>query len=306
MRIQIFLMIAGCLLLQLVYSDAELIDGSVIKGKILRETDSTMVFETILGEQCIPKEKIRRILIGKDSLTAESGGEEKRVARYLLDPHRQGLTFLPTAFVPPKGTVYFKDFELLFLTLGMAVTGSTALMVGTLFPMNAEFQLLTLGFKQQIYVEPDQSRALALTGAITIPTEAFNHDDYEWMVHMVFSLASAGGSGLHLSGGFKGARRMNGNLVWNGATGAYESRTEYPSRAVLGAGTDLLLTEHLKIIAEIFNHAPFVDERKDAYYSSVGVRLFWSRMSADIAGLRPLTEGWGVFLIPIVNIGCRF
>lgn len=46
---------------------------------------------------------------------------------YNGDPSDQALFFMPTAFMPPKDSVAFRDFELLFLTLGVSPTSTTSI-----------------------------------------------------------------------------------------------------------------------------------------------------------------------------------
>lgn len=310
----IFFFLTGLLLCGSVFPDVELLDGSIIKGRIISETDTTVVLETILGEQTVPRNKI------KTRNPADTGDQAQNPAgeadgmghgAYLRDPHRQGLVFIPTAFVPPKHTWYFKDFELLFLTLGFTATSMTAFNIGVLFPVSSEFQILTLGFKQQLFVSKDQSRALAITGAYTQPLTELDDFTSYGVVQAVASFCSDQGSGLHLSAGVKAISTVEYVFSRSGGSPYYygipEKRDVVYKRLALGAGLETLMTRHSKFIVEMFNHGPFFDDTEDTKFISLGFRFFGYNLSADIAGMRPIGENLtGLLLWPFVNIGYRF
>src|SRR5690606_31186917 len=85
------------------------------------------------------------------------------------DPIGHALVLMPTAFLPPQGTLVFRDFELLFLTLGWSPTASTSIVAGAMFPITSEFNALTAGGKQGLYLSRDGATGLAVAGNITVP-----------------------------------------------------------------------------------------------------------------------------------------
>lgn len=231
-----------------------------------------------------------------------------RVARR-IDPSDQALFFLPTAFTPPKGSFTFRDFELLFLTLGFAPTGSTSLTGGFLFPVTSEVQLLTLGFKQGLWMDPGARTAVALTGSITKPFGEFA-EDAGFLVNSnlvashrlpIMGVAATDGAGIHAAVGYLGAsskkERSDGS-----------SRTDWSDNFSLGAGAEARLTDHAKLMVEFLTAAPFdADNDIEGGLLTLGFRLHGERLAADIAGLRPTGEDMGdLFLWPLLVVSYRF
>lgn len=74
------------------------------------------------------------------------------------------LIVQPTPETFKAGTIYFENYELALLNLGVAVTSTTHLSIGSLFPVFKSFtETVTLGIKQQVY--KDSSRAFAVNTA---------------------------------------------------------------------------------------------------------------------------------------------
>jgi hypothetical protein len=61
-------------------------------------------------------------------------------------------------------------------------------------------------------------------------------------------------------------------------------------------------------MVEYLNAFPFSPEESEVGVFTIGFRLHGTRLSADIAGFRPVTdEDMGdLFLYPLLNVGYRF
>lgn len=88
-----------------------LTDGTVLTGRIVEMNDDVVVIVTeSLGRMEIPRDRVVR--------TARAGDD----AGVRMDPDRNTLMFCPTPETLPKGSHYFRDFELFFLNFGTAVS----------------------------------------------------------------------------------------------------------------------------------------------------------------------------------------
>src|SRR5688500_4060539 len=117
---------------------------------------------------------------------------------------------MPTAFTPPAGSFTFRDFELFFLTMGLAPTDATSLTVGFLFPISSEFQILTAGAKQRLWQSADSLTAAALTANFSRPFGELGDDmSYFLNSNLVVGKRTGNGYGFHAALGYLGARTFD-------------------------------------------------------------------------------------------------
>ena len=190
---------------------------------------------------------------------------------------------LPTAFTPPAHSFAFRDFELVFLSMGYSPTATTSLTGGTFFPISGSFGVLSLGVKQQVYNA--DGTAIALTGGTVLPLES----DFETVFHggaVVSHRFAAGGHddafGLHAAAGY----------VWN----------EDGGEGLLGFGAEARLGGRAKFIAE------FISAQENSLDGAInlGISLHGERLSADIVGVRPLETDGDFLFFPLVIVNYRF
>lgn len=259
-------------------------DGTVLRGAVVSETDSTLVVETA---------ELGRVTVRRDRITAWPQTEERPASRYAdADPIGHTLVLMPTAFLPPQGSVVFRDFELLFLTLGYSPTATTSVVAGAMFPVSADFNALTFGVKQGLYQTADARSAVAVAGNVTVPVgREINDAGFLWLTNAVGSHRLKPGLGVHAAVGAVGVQ----------GRGASEQSLS------LAAGFDMRLTHNLKLLGEVLRGGTSFDPDASLTLANVGLRLHGERLSADIAATRPLGDGLGDFLfIPLINVGYRF
>lgn len=298
-------------------------DGTTLQGEVLSKDDSTVVFRSAtLGDLRIPRSALLTAAFGpanRAAMTAgqssaetlpadpnaESGGKPGR------DPSDHALFFMPTAFTPPARSFMFRDFELLFLTFGFAPTASTTVTGGFLFPITSKVQLLTAGFKQKLW--EGKGSAVAVTGNITNPVGEFM-DDIGYLVNANLvagfrapnPLGASDGFGAHIALGYLGNQEIDEE--YNSSNGEYSTRKRWSGKHTLGVGAEFRLTRNAKFIGEFLNTAPFGnDDDFDGGLLTLGFRLHGNRLSADIAGLRPILSDnpEGLFLWPLLVVSYR-
>lgn len=261
-------------------------DGTVLQGTLVSREDSLLIFRSgTLGELRVPVSAVA-------PEPAKSGG----------DPSDQALFFMPTAFTPARGSFMFRDFELLFLTFGYAPTASTTLTGGFLFPVSSEVQLGTFGFKQKIFDRPADGVAVALTGNVTKPLGEIGEELGLVVNSNLVAGLRNGLAGLHAALGFLGAEVED--EYYDGT----RPDTHWERSWSLGMGAEIRLTPHSKLMAEYLSVAPFdPDQEIDGGLLTLGFRLHGARLSADIAGMRPLGSGenGGLIFLPLLVVSYR-
>lgn len=288
-------------------------DGSVLQGEVTRTGDSLLVRHAILGDLVLRVSDLAESSATVEHARVDSNrvtqlpepvvypSDSKPREKQDRDPTDQALFFLPTGFMPPKGSFTFRDFELLFLTGSYSPTATTSLTGGFLFPISPELQLLTVGLKQQLFSMADPQLALAITGTFAKPLNEFLDNQTFVNSNLVFSWRQAvPGAGLtdavgaHVALGYLG--------IVDGDDSGWDNQFS------LGLGAEGRFTAHAKFIIEYLNAAPFTDESDfDGGLLTLGIRLHGSRLSADIAGMRPLTDKSGdLIFLPLLIITYRF
>ncbi len=263
-------------------------DGTVIRGEVKSQTDSTIVMESEnLGLITIKRNRI------VSSPVKDSEFDAKSVTRHLdADPIGHALVLMPTAFLPPKGSIVFRDFELLFLTLGYSPTATTSIVAGAMFPVSTEFNAITVGVKQGLYQNNAATTAVAVVGNVTVPVGTnINDAGFLWLASLVGSQRVAPGFNVH------------GAVGGIGAQGSGENVQGFS----FGFGTDYRLTQNVKFLAEVLRGGVSFDPGSNATLINVGFRLHGERLSADICAMRPVGNNFtDVLFLPLINVGYRF
>jgi hypothetical protein len=286
-------------------------DGSRLEGKRVRVEDSTLIFRTLdLGELRVPLSAVEDEAA---SASAEvSADESARKKGEWSDPSGQALFFLPTAFTPPKGSLVFRDFELLFLTFGFSPTSTTSISGGAMFPITDEFNAFTFGVKQGLWAAPDGRMAMAITGNITKPVGADFDDESALLLNsnLMFSARLPNrmhkdALGFHVGLGYAGVLVENEHYDFN--TGETSTHTDWYDNLSVGGGFEARLTPNAKFILEYLSAFPLEDGTDENLgVLTFGFRLHGSRLSADIAGFRPIGEDFGdLILLPLLVVSYR-
>jgi hypothetical protein len=262
-------------------------DGTVIRGEVVSQTDSTVVMDSEnFGLITIKRKRI------VSSPVKDSEFDSPRVTAKLdADPLGHTLVLMPTAFLPPKGSIVFRDFELLFLTLGYSPTASTSIVAGAMFPITPDFNALTVGVKQGVYLNKSATTALAVAGNVTVPIgRQINDAGFIWLLNGLASHRVTDNFGIHGAAGGIGAQ------------GSGESVQSLS----LAAGADLRVTGNVKIIGEVLRGGVSFDPGSSATLINAGFRLHGERLSADLCALRPLEDFGDLWFIPLITVGYRF
>lgn len=289
----------------------KLVDGSIIEGEIVRRDDSTVTLRSSsLGDLRVRLNQVAKITaVGADTLAQASradtlghspakpissaGSTSEAVGTQGSgSPADQALFFMPTAFTPKKGTVSFRDFELLFLTLGFSPTNTSSITGGFLFPLSSDVQVLTVGVKQRLWMAEDGHAALAVTANYTNPignladtyTGIFNSNLVASYRLPFADDPKLDGTGAHLALGYLGGSAVQDNYPGN-------KSTHWERTYSFAAGAEARMSPYSKMIVEYLSGAPF-DPKNDfnGGILTLGVRLHGNRLSADIAGMRPITD----------------
>jgi RNase P/RNase MRP subunit p29 len=244
----------------------ELRDGSVLIGRVLRETATTLVFRTVGGTQAtVEKERVtsRRQIEGR----IEDGQLVRR------DPNRTRLFIGPTARPLRSGEGYFADYQLVFPFVAVGI-GDVVSLAGGVSLVPGPTQLLYVAPKVTVYNRSNRSAAVGAVAGTT--TEGGG------TVGIVFAQGTLGSSeaAVTLGGGF--------------AFGGGELFTEAP---ILQIGGEYQLSNSFKLISENYI---FATEGGTALLTG-GVRFFGEQLAASL-GLGTVPELLGEEGFPFVPI----
>ena len=260
-------------------------DCTVLRGEVVSRTDSTVEIES----ENMGRVKVQKKHILSSPIHATDLEPDRKTADIDRDPIAHTLLLMPTAFTPPKGSIVFRDFELLFLTLGYSPTNTTSIVAGALFPITPEFNALTFGIKQGVYQQANG--AVAVVGNITVPVgREINDAGFLWLLNAVASYRFADEVGVHIAAGGNGAQGKGTSV----------------QGLSMGLGSDVRLGAHVKLLAEVLHGATTFDPGSSGTLINLGIRIHGDRLSADIGGMRPLENTGDLLFIPLVSVGYRF
>jgi hypothetical protein len=295
-------------------------DGTVLQGEIVSQDDSTVVYRgASLGEIRIPVSALAdtgTAVVGRPYAVEAARREAAMLASGRLDPSDHALFFMPTAFTPVRGSFMFRDFELLFLTLGFAPTSSTTVTGGFLFPISSSLQVLTAGIKQRLWSGQDGRLALALAGNYTAPLGELDDDLGNVLAsNLVFSarfpesvLGAKDAFGFHGVLGYLASQEVWTRTVYEDGVYYEKEYSDWHGGLSFGFGFEARMTEHSKFMAEYLSAAPYGEGGLAGNgLFTLGFRLHGTRLSADIAGIRPLVDEDldDFFLWPLLVVSYR-
>ncbi len=179
------------------------------------------------------------------------------------------LFAMPTAYTMPAGNTYFTDYELVFLNFTFAPTNRTHAGFFTLFPLTTDFlETFSIGIKQN-YLRTEKFE-LAAWLAFTQQIEGFSI-----------------GNVISING-----KKASFHLGLSGMTAIEADEWEY----LFMMGSNFDLTDNTSLIVEYENTNSLIEDDFDGLIS-FGLRFKGERVAWDFAGVRPLAEDTGKFLL---------
>ncbi len=254
-----------------VLASIELVDGTTLRGRVVEESSERVVLEhATLGRLEIARDRIARVVY-------ETGETPNPRDSWKIDPSYNSIVLTPTPATLPKGTGYFRDFELLFLNLGYAPSDQVNLAIGTVFPVTSSLVGFIAGAKVRLLDREQYGVGVALNGSFTFFEDLEND-----------SLSSLG---VVLG---VGDRRQSLNVSFSGAFVGDEGE------GILLIGGDMQVRSGLKLIAEYGNVTSSLFEDEDFNgLINFGVRFFGDNIAFTLTGFRPLEETGSLLLFPL-------
>jgi hypothetical protein len=249
----------------------ELIDGSVLIGKIMSEDEHTIQFLTNSNiEMSIPVEQVRK----KERIS----GRIVKGQLWRSDPNRTRLFFAPTGKALKAGQGYFSVYEIFFPTVAVGITNYIAVAGGiSLFPGSSE-QLLYLAPK----VTPVQADKFDLSAGVLL----LKIPDEDETAGIVYGVSTYGteNSALTLGIGFAFAGG------------------EFADKPVFALGGEIRVGRYVKLISE-----NWLIPNSDVQVISAGIRFFGENLAADFALIHPLgSDIEGFPFLPWIGFAYNF
>jgi hypothetical protein len=230
----------------------ELIDGSVLIGKIISENEHTLQFLTNSNiKMSIPVEQIRN----KEKIS----GRIVKGQLWRSDPNRTRLFFAPTGKALKAGQGYFSVYEVFFPTVALGITNYIAIAGGiSLFPGSSE-QLLYLAPK----VTPIQVDKFDLSAGVLL----LKIPDEDETAGILYGVSTYGTENSALTVGI--------GFAFAGG--------EFADKPVFALGGEVRVSRYIKLISE-----NWLIPNSDVQIVSVGIRFFGENLAADFALIHPL------------------
>ena len=229
-----------------------LVDGSVLQGRALEITATTIRFRSALGETEVPRAAVR-------SLRVADSGQLHDGAVWPEDPSRTRLFFAPTGRMLRQGEVYFADAYVFFPSVQAGLTDRFTLGAGaSLFPgLGIDKQLYYLTPKLGLVSGPTFNLAV---GALIAGAQGLT----ESPVGIAYGVATFGGENSNVS---------------TGAGVAFHRGTTDQS-ALLMVGGAQRISRNVALVSENYLYTG----NASSTVLSGGVRFIGERLSVDLAG----------------------
>jgi len=243
-----------------------LVDGSRLYGVLLDDSDPIHV--RLLGgdEMLIARARVRGI--------SPARGQVRDGEFWRDDPNLTRLFFAPTARTMPKGKGYVAAYELLFPFVAVAVTNSLLVAAGT--PLFGN-----LDEERVVYLAP--KLGLYSNGLTDFAIGGF-----------FFHEVGNSFSGLEYGALYGVLTRGTPDRAVLLAAGAVYDEDGFRDEAIVMLGAEMRVSRTIKLITENY----FTSVRS---LSSIGVRFFGERLSADLGVALFVDEGDVSPTLPIVN-----
>jgi len=233
-------------------------DGNVVTGRIVSETDDEIVLETeSLGRITLERARIERI----------TRAGEKRAG--LIDPDHNSILLTPTPETLPKGSHYFRSYELLILHYGYGITDDLNFSAAAMFPITTEWNFIYPGLKWRILDRAEQGFGLAVTGGYLIAP-------YDQTLTTFGVVAGVGNERRCLNFALDYAMNQDG---------------DGGERIFLGG--DMQISRRIKLFAEWGTMAKLLSNDEDDAFNGLlnfGFRVFGEHMAFSLGVLRPLID----------------
>lgn len=249
----------------------ELIDGSVLIGKIISEDENTIQFLTNSNiEMSIPVEQVRK----KEKIS----GRIVKGQLWRSDPNRTRLFFTPTGKPLKAGQGYFSVYEIFFPTIAIGITNYIAVAGGiSLFPGSSE-QLLYFSPK----VTPVQVEKFDLSAGVLL----LKVPDEDKTAGILYGVSTYGTTNTALTLGI--------GFAFAGG--------EFADKPVFALGGEARLGRYTKLISE-----NWLIPNSDVQVISVGIRFFGENLAADFALIHPLgSDIEGFPFVPWIGFAYNF
>jgi hypothetical protein len=148
--------------------------------------------------------------------------------------------------------------------------------------------------------------AAAITANFTKPLGDLGEDmSYFINSNLVVGKRTGDGLGIHAAVGYLGARTIESGYI----DGRDVKQYDWNGSFTYALGMEARLTPHVKALAEYLSAVPVgTGADIDGGLLSLGIRLHGDRLSADIAGTRPIAEGDldGFLFWPLLVVSYRY
>jgi hypothetical protein len=252
--------------------EVRLVDGSVVLGRVLSETEARVVVETPAGVRVeLERGQIRSMRPMQGRVVDGRFWRE--------DPNRTRLFFAPTARPVARGEGYVASYMLFFPFVGYGLTERVSLAGGTpIFP-GLIGEAFYLAPKVTVLERP--GRALAVGAIALFATDELD----EGSVGILYGTATFGESD----------RAVTLGAGWGFAVGGDDPFIS--SDPVLLLGGEIRAGQHTKIITENW----FVVTGDAGGVATGGIRFFGERLSADLGIGLAAGDGGVSCCLPLVN-----
>ena len=247
-------------------------DGSVLIGRVLDVTPTTVRFASAVGQSDIPRAAISRV-------ETAASREIHNGEFWPEDPSRTRLFFAPTGRMQHSGELYFSDAYIFFPSLQAGLSDRVSIGAGmSVVPgLGLDEQLYYITPKVGLYASPKFNLALGalVAGAGSISDEG--------PFGLGYGVATVGGE--------------DGSVTAGAGFGFHKSST---SQAVFMLGGSKRVSRGIALLTENYLYT----ERSTSAVISGGIRFMGEQIAVDLAGFTATDSG--VPIIPYVAFIYRF
>ena len=235
-------------------TELSLKDGATLKGNVVEENDSSLIFKTLNGLTVnVPLEKIK----SRKFIT----GTVKNGQFWPADPNRTRLFLAPTGKSLKAGQGYFAAYEIFFPFAAVGITDNFILAGGMSLIPGATSQIFYFAPKVTPYQTDNFSVA---AGGL-----------------FFFSPLNSESMGILYSVGTFDFDQNSATMGIGMPLSTTEGISEYP---IILAGGEIRVGRSLKIITENWFSSPL-----DGGMLSLGIRFFGANLAVDFAFIYPLS-----------------